>query len=101
MEWGNTLLSYDTYDIISYAMLKCVHCEINMISHSGIVCDITPLQNFFFDITPVLSKATPPTKNLCHVPSLLVPGTQKANGGAQPMLCSSLIQLLVESVHGA
>ncbi len=27
------------------------------ISHSGIVCDITPLQYFFFDITPVLIKA--------------------------------------------
>ncbi len=41
-----------------YAMLKSVslwnQCDI---PHSGIVCDITPLQKFFFDITPVLSKA--------------------------------------------
>ncbi len=39
-------------------MLKCVslwnQCDI---PQSGIVCDITPLQKFFFDITPVLSKA--------------------------------------------
>ncbi len=39
-------------------MLKCVslsnQCDI---PHNDIVCDITPLQNFFFDITPVLNKA--------------------------------------------
>ncbi len=38
-------------------MLKSVslwnQCDI---PHSGIVCDITPLQNFFFDINPVLNK---------------------------------------------
>ncbi len=44
--------------IVFYAMLKCVslwnQCDI---PHSGIVCDITPLQKFFFDITLVLNKA--------------------------------------------
>ncbi len=44
-----------------YAMLRCVSlCNQCDIPHSGIVCDITPLQNFFFDITPVLSKAMLP-----------------------------------------
>ncbi len=40
-----------------YAMLKCVslwnQCDI---PHSGIVCDITFLQNLVFYITPILSK---------------------------------------------
>ncbi len=44
--------------LIVYTMLKCVsllnQCDI---IHSGIVCDITPLPNFFLDITPVKSKA--------------------------------------------
>ncbi len=44
--------------LIVYAMLKCVslwnQCDI---PHSGIVCDIIPLQNFFL-ISP-LSKSMP------------------------------------------
>ncbi len=35
-----------------HTMLKSV----SLWNHSGIVCDITPLQNFFFDIILVLSK---------------------------------------------
>ncbi len=41
-----------------YAMLKCVSLWNQYdIPHSGIVCDITPLQNISFDMTLVLSKA--------------------------------------------
>ncbi len=56
----NSLPGRDVYHIENigfYAMIKCVslrnQCDI---PHSGILCDITP-QNFFFDITFVLSKA--------------------------------------------
>ncbi len=46
---------------VIYAMLKSV----SLWNQCGIVCDITPLQNFFFDITPVLSKL------MWHVPFCL------------------------------
>ncbi len=50
-----------------YAKLTCVslwkQCDI---PHSGIVCDITPLQNFFVDITPVVSKAYVTCSTLSH-----------------------------------
>ncbi len=42
-------------------MLTVCITEINVIPRSGIVCDITRsrVKDFFFDITPVLIKATP------------------------------------------
>ncbi len=51
---AHTSVGYNNY----YALLKSVslwnQCDI---PHSGIVCDITPLQNIYFDIIPVLSNA--------------------------------------------
>ncbi len=49
-------IDFDTLNGFNfYAMLKCLslwnQCDI---PHSGIVCDITPLQNFFFDIKEIL-----------------------------------------------
>ncbi len=86
-------------NVVVYAMLKYVslwnQCDI---PYSCIVCDITPLQNFFFDITPVLSKTMPPLPKphvMCHHCSCQA--HKKAKVGTWPMLCSSLIQLLVES----
>ncbi len=58
---------FNTDSCLYFAMLKYVslwnQCDI---PHSGIVCDITLLQNFFFDITHVLSEAYVACSILSH-----------------------------------
>ncbi len=54
-----------------YYVMEFMPCDIphGGIPHGGIVCDITLVQNFFFDITSVLSKATPTLPKphaMCH-----------------------------------